>query len=88
VGPKDTTLDYARRRGLEPAAEPLHKPEEHQASRREERDPDPVDRFKQAQRESIKVAGNYDLDSKAKTRGGVAARDEICPQRKSRKAQI
>jgi hypothetical protein len=66
--PKDTALDYAERRGLERTVEPMRKREEHEAVRQTERDHDPIERFKRAQREFIKVAGNFDLNPKAKSR--------------------
>ncbi|HEY2483653.1 MAG TPA: Ti-type conjugative transfer relaxase TraA, partial [Candidatus Binataceae bacterium] len=62
--PKDTALDYAQRRGLERAAQP----NERQADRIGQPEVDPIERFKRAQREFIKVAGRFDLDREAKAR--------------------
>jgi Ti-type conjugative transfer relaxase TraA len=62
--PKDTTLDYAQRRGLERAAQP----NERQADRIGQPEVDAIERFKRAQREFIKVAGRFDLDRQAKAR--------------------
>jgi Ti-type conjugative transfer relaxase TraA len=67
--PKDTTLDYAQRRGLEPVADPAHKPTEREPRQEKEPDLAPIERFKQTQREFIKVAGRFDLDPDAKARG-------------------
>jgi Ti-type conjugative transfer relaxase TraA len=67
--PKDTTLNYAQRRGLEPIAKPGHKPTEQEPSPKKEPDVAPIEHFKQAQREFIKVAGKFDLDRDAKVRG-------------------
>jgi hypothetical protein len=64
--PKDTTLDYAERRGLEGAV--IHKQNQHDADQKTEPDHAPVARFIQAQREFIKVAGRFDLDPDAKMR--------------------
>ena len=72
--PKDTTLDYAHRRGLEPNAQPVHRPKDREAGWQKERD-DPVDRFKRAQREFIKVAGRSDLDPEAKLRAAELRKD-------------
>jgi hypothetical protein len=66
--PKDTTLNYAQRRGLEPIAKPGHKPTEQESCQKRELDIAPIERFKQAQREFIKVAGKFDLDPDAKAR--------------------
>ena len=66
--PKDTALDYAQRRGLEPAVKPGGEAKEREANQRREQDRDPIERFKEAQREFIKVAGRFDLDSDAKLR--------------------
>jgi len=78
---KDSTLDYAQRRGLDPAraqgAEKEHPAQRQQQERprQPERKPeagqgDPVARFKQAQKEFIQVAGMADFDPKAKARAG------------------
>jgi Ti-type conjugative transfer relaxase TraA len=66
--PKDTTLDYVRRRGLDPVAEPTRKPSEREPGQEKEPDVPPVERFTQALREFIKVAGRFDLDPDAKIR--------------------
>ena len=77
---KDSTLDYAERRGLETTRaqsarkEPIRQRQERAqtpgtptpAMRQPERDP--VECFKGAQREFIGVAGRFDLDPKAKAR--------------------
>jgi hypothetical protein len=84
--PKESTLDYAQRRGMETAraqgAEkepPARRQERTQRPEREqkeqERKPeagrgDPIARFKQAQKEFIQVAGVADFDPKAKARAG------------------
>jgi Ti-type conjugative transfer relaxase TraA len=73
--PKDTTLDYARRRGLEPIAEALDNPTERQPRRAREVDLSPIERFTRAQREFIKVAGKFDLDSVAKVRAAELRRE-------------
>jgi Ti-type conjugative transfer relaxase TraA len=52
---KDTTLDYAKRRGLETNADASF-------------DRDPIDRFRKAQQEFILTAGRADLDPVAKAR--------------------
>lgn len=66
--PKDSTLDYAQRRGLEPPTEPSRKVNERDAPREREPDQLPIERFKQAQREFTRVAGRFDLDPEAKVR--------------------
>jgi hypothetical protein len=81
--PKDSTLDYAQRRGLDAAR--AQGADKEQAARRnvrsrnrkrsQKRKPeagqgDAVARFKQAQKEFIQVAGVADFDPKAKTRAG------------------
>ena len=60
---KDTTLDYAARRGLD-ARDALNagRNQAHASDR------DPIARFKAAHREFIRVAGQADLDPAAKTR--------------------
>src|SRR5712692_2455471 len=71
--PKDSTLDYAQRRGME-AARAQGTEQERPAQRsQQERTPeagqgDPIARFKQAQKEFIQVAGVADFDPKAKAR--------------------
>jgi hypothetical protein len=65
---KDTTLDYAQRRGLERPVEPYHRLNERDAAGETEPDQSPIDRFRQAQSEFIKVAGRFDLDPNAKAR--------------------
>jgi Ti-type conjugative transfer relaxase TraA len=65
--PKDTTLSYAGRRGLEGAV--TYKQNQHNTDQKREPDHAPVARFKQAQREFVKVAGRFDLDPDAKARG-------------------
>ncbi|HTQ09548.1 MAG TPA: Ti-type conjugative transfer relaxase TraA [Fimbriimonadaceae bacterium] len=64
--PKDLTLDYAQRRGFEAAAEPRRTLNEREAGRGREPGQSPIERFKQAQGEFIKVAGRFDLDPEAK----------------------
>jgi Ti-type conjugative transfer relaxase TraA len=77
---KDSTLDYAERRGLETTRaqsagkEPIRQRQE-RAQTPDTRTPtmkqperDPVERFKEAQREFIGVAGRFDLDPVAKAR--------------------
>jgi Ti-type conjugative transfer relaxase TraA len=69
--PKDSTLDYAARRGIEHAAKRLRKhepmrPPEHAATRATQSERDPVQRFIWAQQEFIKVAGGFDLDPNMK----------------------
>jgi UvrD-like helicase family protein len=70
--PKDSTLDYATRRGIEPAVEQTRMEaapgceRDIRAPRQAERDP--IDRFKVPQRKFIKLAGNFDLDLDAKWR--------------------
>ncbi len=84
--PKDSTLDYAQRRGLDtaraqstekeppmPQQEQKRRPEREakeasQAREAEAGQGDPVARFKQAQKEFIRVAGMADFDPKAKAR--------------------
>ena len=70
--PKDTTLDYAQRRGFEVAEEPIRKATE--AGRGEEQAVDAIERFKVAQRQFIKVAGRFDLDPDEKLRAAEARR--------------
>jgi Ti-type conjugative transfer relaxase TraA len=79
---KDTTLDYAQRRGLD--AVPAQGAEKGQTRQQQERartpdtqtpamqqpQRDPIERFKEAQREFIGVAGRFDLDPAAKVRAG------------------
>jgi hypothetical protein len=60
---KDTTLDYAERRGLDARDAANARRNEAHAS-----DRDPIARFKAAQREFIRVAGRADFDPAAKTR--------------------
>jgi hypothetical protein len=65
--PKDTTLNYEQRRGLEPGAAQGHKPTEEEPEK--ERDVAPIERFKKAQREFVTVAGKFDHDPEVKARG-------------------
>jgi hypothetical protein len=82
--PKDSTLDYAQRRGME-AARAQRAEQERPARQERMRQPgregkeqgqekagagqgDPVARFKQAQKEFIQVAGLADFDPRAKAR--------------------
>jgi hypothetical protein len=77
---KDTTLDYAERRGLDTARTQDANKErtvrqqgrapEAQTPAAKQPERDPVERFKEAQREFIGVAGRFDLDPKAKARAG------------------
>jgi hypothetical protein len=91
---KDTTLDYAERRGLDSARtqgadmertrqrQQGRAPEAHTpAAKPPERDP--VKRFKEAQREFIGVAGRFDLDPAAKVRA-----DELREQMKGAALEI
>jgi Ti-type conjugative transfer relaxase TraA len=73
--PKDSTLDYARRRGLETAHN--DEAEKGRATRNAQRDrestreasgSDPIARFKAAQKEFIQVAGIADFDPRARAR--------------------
>jgi hypothetical protein len=73
--PKDSTLDYAQRRGLETAH--TREAEKGRVARNAQRDrestgeasgSDPIARFKAAQKEFIQVAGIADFDPKAKVR--------------------
>jgi Ti-type conjugative transfer relaxase TraA len=71
--PKDSTLDYAQRRGIAPADEWVRNPEASQRRQHEPASPTPtalgpVERFRKAQREFIMVAGAFDLDPAAKAR--------------------
>jgi hypothetical protein len=61
---KDTTLNYAERRGLEGAL--TSRQNRHHTDQKKEPDHAPVARFKQAQREFSNVAGRFDLDPEAK----------------------
>jgi hypothetical protein len=70
---KDSTLDYAQRRGIAPAGEWVRNPEARQRRHHEAASPTPtelgpVERFRKAQQEFIKVAGAFDLDPTAKAR--------------------
>jgi Ti-type conjugative transfer relaxase TraA len=62
--PKDSTLDYAMRRGLETAEQS----ERANARSANAHDRDPIQRFIQAQREFVRVAGRFDLDAQARSR--------------------
>ena len=90
--PKDSTLDYAQRRGLE-AARAQRAEEKEPAMQRAQKRPEreaqaqghekaeagqdnPVARFKQTQKEFIQVAGLADFDPKAKVRA-AELRDEM-----------
>jgi Ti-type conjugative transfer relaxase TraA len=73
--PKDSTLDYAQRRGLETAhtdeakkGQMEQSAQRNQESRREALRSDPVARFKAAQKEFIQVAGIADFDPRARAR--------------------
>jgi hypothetical protein len=73
--PKDSTLDYAQRRGLETAhtdeaQKGLAEGKAQRESRREALHSDPVARFKAAQKEFIQVAGIGDFDPRARSRAG------------------
>jgi Ti-type conjugative transfer relaxase TraA len=65
---KDTTLDYAQRRGFEVTVEPMRKAAEREPGREKEQGGDAIQRFIVAQREFIKVAGRFGLDPDAKLR--------------------
>ena len=75
---KDTTLDYAERRGLDSArtqgadkergVRQQGRAPEAQTPAAKQPERDPVERFKEAQREFIGVAGRFDLDPAAKAR--------------------
>jgi len=73
---KDATLDYSRRRGLELAAQLIRKPKKREATEKKRTDLEPIERFKEAQREFISVAGRFDLDPDANKRA-VALRREM-----------
>ena len=66
--PKDTTLDYAQRRGFEVAVEPMRKVAEREPVQRNQQAVDPIQRFQAAQVEFIKAAGRFGLDPDAKQR--------------------
>jgi hypothetical protein len=82
--PKDSTLDYAERRGLLPASystaerrrtarvseRQAPRSQTEQAKPVERAQSDPISRFKDAQREFIQVAGVADFDPRAKARAG------------------
>jgi hypothetical protein len=70
--PKDTTLDYAQRRGFEVAVEQLRKAPEREPAQGMEQTLDPIQRFKVAQRDFIGAAGRFDLDPDAKLRASEA----------------
>jgi Ti-type conjugative transfer relaxase TraA len=80
---KDTTLDYAQRRGFELVAEPSRRLNERDVRETHEPDHSPIERFKQAQREFIRVAGRFDLDPEAKARAA-----ELRQQMKSAAQEI
>jgi Ti-type conjugative transfer relaxase TraA len=65
--PKDTALDYARRRGFEVAVEPMGKATPREC-RGKEQALDAIERFKVAEREFIKAAERFGLDPDAKLR--------------------
>ena len=70
--PKDSTLDYATRRGLDlsaPIQEPgtLRRPD-HEVAIEKQPGSDLIERFRDAQQEFIKAAGHFDLDLAAKAR--------------------
>jgi hypothetical protein len=69
--PKDATLDYSRRRGLELAIQLTHKPKERPATQERETARQPIERFKEARHEFIRVAGRFDFDPDAKKRAAV-----------------
>jgi Ti-type conjugative transfer relaxase TraA len=66
--PKDTTLDYAQRRGFDDAVERMRKATESEPGRGKEQALDPIQRFKAAQREFITAAERFGLDPDAKLR--------------------
>jgi hypothetical protein len=78
--PKDSTLDYAHRRGIAPAGERVRNPEARQRRQHEpasltQTELGPVERFRKAQREFIKVARAFDLDASAKARAAEPRRE-------------
>jgi Ti-type conjugative transfer relaxase TraA len=73
---KDATLDYSRRRGLELATQLTRKRKEREASEKKRTVREPIERFKEAQREFIRVAGRFDLDLDARNRA-VALRQNM-----------
>jgi hypothetical protein len=66
---KDTTLNYAQRRGLD-VGKRGRRPTEQELRQGNERDIAPIERFKRAQRDFIKVSGRFDLDRNEKMRAG------------------
>jgi hypothetical protein len=82
---KDSTLDYAQRRGLDtPRGEAIEQtrhaaqdasPEGQLAKLSGLRQTDPVERFRKAQQEFINVAGRFDLTPEAKARGAELRRE-------------
>jgi hypothetical protein len=85
--PKDTTLNYARRRGLEGAV--TDKQNQHDTDQKKELEHAPVARFKRAQHEFIKVAGRFDLDPGAKIRAAEFRQEmKSAAQRISRDAAL
>ena len=72
--PKDTTLDYAQRRGFEAAVEPMRKVAEREPVQRKQQAVDPIQQFQAAQVEFIKAAGRFGLDPDAKRRVAEARR--------------
>ena len=66
--PKDSTLDYAQRRGFEVTGKAARKDTDREANLQNDPDRDPIERFKRAQHEFTKVAGKFDLDPGAKQR--------------------
>ena len=83
---KDSTLDYAERRGIETprgeAADQKHYPAPSVPAKQQEptqqadlRRNDPVERFRKAQQEFIRAAGRFDLSRAAKVRAAELRRD-------------
>jgi hypothetical protein len=63
---------HGQRRGFEVVVEQMRKTTEREPSQGKEQALDPIQRFKAAQCEFIKVAGRFDLDPEAKLRAGEA----------------
>jgi Ti-type conjugative transfer relaxase TraA len=82
---KDSTLDYAERRGIETPRDEVDEQKRHPSPSvsptLQEREKsglmrnDPVERFRQAQQEFIKAAGRFDLSPEAKARAAELRRD-------------
>jgi len=73
---KDSTLDYSRRRGLELATQLTRQRKEREAPKKRRTVREPIEVFKEAQREFISVAGRFDLDPDANKRS-AALRQEM-----------